>query len=374
MSTVVHLTTAHGPFDTRIFHKEAKSLVEAGYDVTLLVHHEVDETVDGVHIESLGNADSRVDRWQSIPEAYRRAKSASADVYHFHDPELLPVGLALSRLTSGKVIYDAHENFQAKLTKRQWIPTPLRPILSRAFPSIQNRVVGQLDAVVAATDWVAEPLRQSNADRVVTIRNFPLTNNISISDEPPAESEHDYTLIYVGGLRKNRGLFTMVDLIDGLRDRGLDVGLWLIGPSQSDSDERQFHRMVEHRELRDHVRLFGWIDYPNIFGYLMEADLGLALLNPSDAKGAIPTKMFDYLYANVPIIASETPAVDAYLPEDCGRTVPYDDTRTQVETARNILEDRESGGIGTTGRAHVEEKYNWEVEKDRLLNLYDSLL
>lgn len=369
---VVHLTTVHSALDTRIFHKEAKALVDAGYDVLLVTHHEADETLDGVQIESLGTVNSRVERWQNILDAYRKAKALSADVYHFHDPELLPVGVALAKRTHGKVIYDIHENYEAKILKRPWIPNSLRPILSRVFPSLQRYIVGKFDAVVTATDWIAEPLRESNVEYVVPVRNFPLTEGITISDDPPAVSEHDFVLGYVGGLRKDRGLFRMLRVLEGVRERGFDVELWLIGPFHSDTDEQHFWSLLQERELQEYVRTFGRIDYTNIFDYLAEADLGLAILDPEDSEGAIPTKVFDYLYSNLPTVASELAATRKYLPADCGTTVPYEDTQAQVDAVVSIL-DGTSEAVGTNGRDYIEEEYNWQVEKERLLDLYDSL-
>ena len=107
---VAMLSSVHPPFDTRIFQKEARSLAAAGYDVTLVVPHERDEVVDGVRIVALPPAGSRLRRMLAAPSRVLRAALAlRADVYHFHDPELIPVGLAL-KLLGKRVIYDIHED------------------------------------------------------------------------------------------------------------------------------------------------------------------------------------------------------------------------------------------------------------------------
>ncbi|WP_198662071.1 glycosyltransferase [Halorussus litoreus] len=375
MTKVVHLSTAHVPFDTRIFHKQAKSLDRAGYDVSFVVHHDADETVDGIRIRPLGNADARLERWQSIPELYRIAKNSSADIYHFHDPELLPVGVALAEFTSGKVIYDVHEYYKGKILKRKWIPSPLRPVLSWGFPKLQRALISRFDAVITATEWMAEPLQQSGVEHIVPIRNFPLTDKINVSEESPVERTHDHVLVYVGGLRENRGLFQMVRLLKGLREQGLDVGLWLVGPFESEADEQRFNRLVKQDEVDDHVCTFGWIDYLDVFDYLAQADVGLAILDPEETEKTIATKIFEYMYVNLPVVASGTEPTEQYLPSDCGSMVPYTDTRTQVEVVANILQKKGEGEdeVGANGRRYVEEKYNWNIEKDRLLDLYDSL-
>lgn len=373
MTKVVHLTTVHVPFDTRIFHKELKSLSQAGYDVSLIAHHDTDETVDGVQIKSLGTADTRLKRWRNIPKTYRTAKDMSADIYHFHDPELLPVGVALSEFTSGRVIYDVHEYYEGKILKRKWIPKPLRPVISWSFPKLQRSLAGRLDAVVTATEWMAEPFQGGNVNHVVPVRNFPITDRISVSGKTPVERKHDYVLVYVGGLRENRGLFQMAHLLDGLREQGFDVGLWLIGPFETDADKGRFYRLVQQYEIEKHVRTFGWVDYLDIFDYLAEADVGLAILEPDETEKTVATKIFEYMYVNLPVVASGTEHTEQYLPSDCGTMVPYDDTKTQVETIEEILREGQENGIGTNGKTYVEEKYNWDIEKDRLLDLYDAL-
>ena len=90
------LTSVHPPFDVRIFHKEAKSLVKAGYDVTLIAQHDKEEIVDGIKIINLQKPRNRIERMtKTVWSAYRKAVQLDADIYHFHDPELLPIGIML---------------------------------------------------------------------------------------------------------------------------------------------------------------------------------------------------------------------------------------------------------------------------------------
>src|SRR5467141_3498823 len=110
---VVHLTSVHPPFDVRIFHKECKSIVRAGYDVTLIASHDRDETRDGIRLKAIPKQSGRLSRMtRGFWSIYREALRQDADLYHFHDPELIPLGLLL-RMKGKKVIYDVHENTKA---------------------------------------------------------------------------------------------------------------------------------------------------------------------------------------------------------------------------------------------------------------------
>jgi hypothetical protein len=173
MTDVCVLTSAHPVGDTRIFYKETAALKEAGYDVSLLAHHHTNEVIDDIDVVSVGSADSHLDRLRNLVGFYRTARRLDSDVYHFHDPGLLPVGALLSSQTSASVIYDCHENFAEAFQFYDFPPDIMNPIVARGVPLIESRLAGYCDGVVTATDWLGKRFRGVRHENVTTIHNYP---------------------------------------------------------------------------------------------------------------------------------------------------------------------------------------------------------
>ena len=160
MRRVCHLTTVHQPFDVRIFQKECQSLVRAGYDVSLVAVHDRDETVDGVHVLSLPRPRGRIERWRSTRrQCLARALESGAELFHFHDPELIPLGLKLKK-HGFKVVYDVHESHAESILDRTYLHPLLRRPMSKLLERSERRADSRLDAIPSgATALASLPLR-----------------------------------------------------------------------------------------------------------------------------------------------------------------------------------------------------------------------
>ena len=113
---VCHLTTVHIQNDSRIFHKECKSLAKNGIETILLVVNGESTTVDGVRIVSVDfESKGRINRILQAGKAIcEKAIEINADIYHLHDPELLRIISKLKKATNAKIVFDAHCKVQLR--------------------------------------------------------------------------------------------------------------------------------------------------------------------------------------------------------------------------------------------------------------------
>ncbi|APX98388.1 glycosyltransferase [Natronorubrum daqingense] len=374
MTHVVHLSSVHYPFDPRIFHKQLRTLATEGYRATLLVHHGESTVRNGVHVRSLGDVETRLERWRNLPHLFRVARRQDADVYHLHDPELLPVGVALAATTDAEVVYDIHEDYTDAIRVREWIPEPLKPILQTAFPAVQSALTRPLDLVVTADESTREKVADRTSTPVETVRNLPKVGEID-TEGADLERSHEYVLAYVGGLDRERGLLNMLTVTSRLRDRGLDVGLWLLGPFQDDEIERRAREFMTSEEISDHVRLFGYVDYDEIFSHLSQADVGLLLVDEDRFERNVPTKFFEYLYCGLPVVLTDVASLEPYADDDYCVTVSEDNLdRIVAETARLLEETEIRAEMSDAAHETVVSEYSWEVERERLVRAYERLL
>ena len=373
MTSVDMLTTAHHPHDTRIYHKESVTLADAGYDVSILAHHTRAESADGVEIVPIGTADSRVERWAHLYRMYRTAVDRGSDVYHFHDPELLPVGVLLSQTTDASVVYDVHEDYENAVRHRNWIPNVITPTLSRSIPRVQSACARHFDAIITATEWIAEQFEATGHPNVQTVRNFPLTKDLMIGDLPDRPG-WEHTLVYVGSITESRGIFRMLRLVERLQQRGRDVGLWLLGPFETSELERRARKFARAKDLKEAVRMFGRVDHMTVYSYLAASDIGLFLPDVDQCRYGIPTKNFEYMYAELPVFTTDALGPRKYLPSDAGVLVRESNTERQADLVEELLDDPERREkMGRAGRKRVKEEFNWERESEKLLSIYTEM-
>jgi len=367
---VVHLSSVHSATDVRIFCKECKSLAGAGYSVTLIAPHESDERVDGVQIIALTKPNGRLSRMtRDVYRLYRAAVREDADVYQFHDPELIPVGLLL-RAKGKKVVYDIHEDVPRDIISKHYIPFWMRKPLGWLAERCENLASGSFSALVPATEAIAERFQRLNS-RTVLVQNFPLLEDSSLRAVIPWR-ERTCSVAYVGGISRNRGLLEMVTAMSLLRDR-LEVTLKLAGSFTPACIQEEASRLPGWEQ----VEVLGVVGVNRVRDTLRTVRAGLVLFHPDpNHVRAGPNKMFEYMSAGIPVIASNFPSWREIIHRhQCGLVVDPIQPRAIAEATEYLLtHPTEAEAMGRRGQEAVEKHYNWPSEERKLLALYDDLV
>ena len=364
---IAHLTSVHSRYDTRIFLKQCRSLAVAGYDVVLVVADgHGDEEKDGIRILDAGRSRGRLDRMLGATRrVLTRALETDAEIFQLHDPELLPAGLALKR-RGKRVVFDAHEDLPHQILSKAYLHPVLRRPISSMMERFERFACRRLDAVVAATPAIADKFARSDIP-AVAINNFPLPGELAADVEWGAKARE---ICYVGGIAANRGIREVVAAMALCRS---SVRLNLAGGFP----ERQVKADVERSPGWASVNELGFLSRGQVREVLARSVAGIVTFLPEPNHiEAQPNKMFEYMSAGIPVIASHFPLWREIVEgNECGICVDPLDPRAIADAIDHLVEHPDlARRMGENGRRAVRERYNWTAEEQKLLELYGKLL
>ncbi len=355
--------------DARIFKRSCQFLVKLGLKVSYVATSEVPQKLKGLDFYPLKPRRGLRRRLISSYKAYVIASKINADIYHFHDPDLIP-WMFLLRLQKKKVIYDIHENFHEKFYHYS---SPANQFLGFLYGVYELPI-----RVFSGIITVSESLRQlyaKKAKRSCVVMNVPPKSAL-----PSIKSSEKSTvpLIYISGQQsKKRNCTEMVEALPQIKKTYPNVKLMLVGRFVPELYEQELIEKAKALGVEKNLVIEGMLPWEENFTRTAKATLGCVFYedNPNNRVG-VPNRLFEYMACGVPILAENFIELQRITNDaQCGLLV---DSSKPVEIANAALEmlsnqDR-AMNMGQKGKEAVFQKYNFEEEVKKMLNFYEEIL
>ena len=367
MITICHFASNHEGLDTRIALKECASLAAAGYDTHLVITATAADVAkaaaSGVTVHPLPQPSGRFSRMLSHTwRCYRTAAGIRATVYHFHDPELIPYGM-LFKLRGRHVIYDVHEDYPRDILDKYWLPNWIRKAVSGATSALEYLGARWFFGIVAATPVIAQRFQRITST-TININNYPRPAELV----PPETSVRRKSQVcYVGNITRLRGLRAIVDALPLVPE----VTFVLCGLFSEPGFEAELRAQPGWRQ----VRFLGKVDREQARQVMAESMAGVVTFLPVRSHlDAQPNKLFEYMSAELPVIASDFPLWREIVVSTGAGVCVDPQSPEAIAAAIRTLRDDPGGAesMGKAARRAVLSTYNWPNEAAKLVQFYQG--
>jgi len=363
---ICHVTCVHNHIDDRIFYRECLSLVKAGYDVFEIAPNIDDCEIEGVKIFGVEVSKSKWKRALFFPKnVYNKCVKVNADVYHFHDPELVPVGVKLKKKYNKIVVFDSHEDVPAQILTKEWLPAFLRKPISKLYAFYEKQMLRHYDALVSVTPIIIDRLKKINVN-TFQITNFPFIENYSIDTR-----EWDDSICFAGTISSERLHHNILKALQDVPNVKYRLAGW--------GADTYFAELKKYSAWQK-VEYVGCIPFTDVNKFISKSSIGIVIndyyANVGYKQGTLGIiKFFEFMQMGLPVICTDFILWKEIIDEwKCGICVnPHD-----IDAIRNaivyLIENKDiAKQMGDNGRRAVMEKYNWNTQEKILLEMYKKL-
>jgi glycosyltransferase involved in cell wall biosynthesis len=313
--------------------------------------------------------------WRS--EVLKTFKKNNVDLIIVRD---LPLGMLatwVGEKLKVPVIMDMAENYPAALMAYQ---NPVyKPFLfgNAWLPKkYEMQVVRKLAHVFVVAEEQRQRLIKAGADsaKLTLIGNTPVDSFIRSTASSNghhvngrAAKPNAIDLLYVGKIDVHRGVDLMIRALPGLQQEFPELRLTLVGDGKSAAGLAQ---LAKDLGVADKVNFPGWVDWTGISGFIRKSTVCLIPHRRSEhTDTTLPNKLFDYMALSKPVIASDCePLRRIIAQENCGLVFKSGDVESLQNSVRTMLRDPELDQKGSNGRRAIEQRYNWTLDKTKLLD------
>jgi glycosyltransferase involved in cell wall biosynthesis len=340
--------------------------------VTLVAPGPVGEASE-FHGSSWNERISRSSRIRRIWLALRAALAEEADIYHFHDPELISLGLALKLLRPSKaVVYDVHEDYPSMMLEKYWLPRPLRPLISRGARVANTVAALCLDGIVTADPGVQNDFQKIAGEKTLVYYNFPAPELF----KPSLNGAPKLDLVYIGGMSERTGIFVLLEALVLLSKRGLRPSVGLAGYTDGEKGRLSIEEAIRSKGLESQVHLRGRMLHTEVPAWIRSGRVGLVMLQPIPKfMKNIPSKMFEYWACGRAVIASDLPPIRPFFSDRKNGLLfsPTEPESLAAAIQHTVEHPAETEEMGRLAYGQVCKDWNNDTQIDGLIRFYEKI-
>jgi glycosyltransferase involved in cell wall biosynthesis len=302
--------------------------------------------------------------------AGRAAGAKRADVVVTRDLGVASLLLSIPRGMRPPVVYESHGYAPDVASALPALVSTARPPSPRKLKRLarrEERVWREADGYVTITVGLAHELTTLFGRRPrlrVAADGVRLPRNREWH-EPARDSSRPTVVAYAGHLYPWKGVEVLLDAVA----RVPDVTALIIGGHEAEPDLWRVRGHAEHLGISSRARFTGYVDPPGVAPLVSDADI-LALPNPASAiatRFTSPLKLFEYMAAGKPIVASDLPSIREVLHDNVNALLVEPGSAEAMAVAiRRLTQDR--GLAARLARAAWEAaaQYGWDRRADKL--------
>jgi len=370
--SLCHFTTAHTELKSRSYHMQCKPLADAGVAVHYVSPANVNASGGEMNFIRLPPVKGRMQTLLAMPSLLRTLLRLRAGLYHFQDPELLPVALVMKLAFRKRIVFDCYEDFASMAYTMRGLPRFLRPLVAKLTNAMQKLAAIVFDGVMTADPFTLRRVARTGSSAKLTFYNFP---NLDFFPAPVRVAK-DFDLVYRGGLSRRAGTWLLLDAVRLLAVHGKATRVLLIGYCDDSATEAALREDIRMLGLAAAVEIRGRIEHGDTAKSFGRARIGICPLQDIPKfRVNIPVKVFEYWACALPVVASNLPPIRPFF-KNVGGGMLYapDDVKALAQSIAWLLDHPEAAArMGQRGRAAIETRFTHRSEVRKLLRFYANL-
>jgi 1,2-diacylglycerol 3-alpha-glucosyltransferase len=373
------------PIDRRVY-KEAKSLVNCGYDVTIVCKRDNDnilkehEMIDGIRIRryftcNLGTS-VLVEKYLEAHFDLMRNLTEKFDVYHCHDTETWPIGYILSKRDGAKFICDAHEYFPDYLQKANY-HDEIKYETSKLLGLNRGQYVQYADGVITVGEQIATMLQNQynlSSEPLVIYNTRSTAESVAgktslLRDEFSIDADKKI-LLHHGNIERSRGIENIIDALPYIKK---EVILLIAGNCSKDYAQELYEYAVQ-KGVEYKFRYIGFLNPNKLLEYVASADVNVffPITYTKNMEYCVPNKFFEYIFAETPFVIKNMPEL-VMLTEKYNIGYIADSIRNIATKVDHLLSNEQEYIDKVNKLKKAQEDLCWEKQEEKLLAFYNTL-